>query len=199
MRLFLQEERTLAGRVVSDLGPVANATVFAYPRSGRGQPATMGVPRTRTRPDGTFRLPVPGSTLDVRLLVLAPGFLLKTVRVSEGSRLQVELERSGGGILLLESRENGRSRGASVPILMALGEPLDLPRLQMWAGMNHPDPEDGDALRVPAMPTGEYSYCHLTLSEALLVMDGAALPASEACSSGFLPPGGELRLELGGD
>lgn len=45
---------------------------------------------------------------------------------------------------------------------------------------------------------GPYAYCELPPESFYLVVGGAALPAAGACTEGYLPPGGVLRLAAPG-
>ncbi|HPA95447.1 MAG: hypothetical protein GX178_10320 [Acidobacteria bacterium] len=45
---------------------------------------------------------------------------------------------------------------------------------------------------------GPYAYCELPPESLFLVFTGAALPAAGACTEGYLPPGGVLRLAAPG-
>lgn len=107
----------------------------------------------------------------------------------------LELRQEGGRLELTRPPEEGHR----VPLLLVDGQPLDflkLPLLRRWARTNGVDPAQEGALAIPAMPSGLYAYCQVTMDEALLVLSGAALPKASACSEGFLSPNGELELAV---
>ncbi len=190
VHLTLQADRILAGNVVADSGPVASARVIAYPVDSAGRPATIGLPEGRTDVRGRFEVKIPRSAALVRLLVLAPGYDLALTRATRGASLVVPLSPVGGTLHLASAP---KAEGA-VGLLLVQGEPIDLPRLELWARMNGVTGWHNGVLSVPAMPSGQYAYCRLSLQEALLVVGGAAAPTPAACTEGYLPAGGDLSL-----
>jgi hypothetical protein len=195
VRLVLRPESELTGTVISDSGPIPGTSVLVHFLTRTGAGGRMTIEERTTTPSGSFEVPVPADAVAVRLLVMAPGYTLDITRVSEAKYVEIVLERIAGTIRL-EAIGNAVStrEDSTVGLLMIDGEPIDLPRILEWARLHNTKlPEDG-ALSVPWMPPGQYALCKLTLQEALLVMDGAALPAAQACTEGYLPPGGELKL-----
>lgn len=195
IRLVVRSQKPMAGRVVSAAGPVAHALVQAYPVTSSGQIAAMRVPRARTDLEGVFWLEVPGGTANLLLVVLAPGYSLGVRRVVPGEPLEIGLP-SEQGTLRLEGTAESSSQGA-VDLVMVQGAPIDLPILRTWAQMNGHRAWQPGRVSIPAMPSGDYAHCQLTLQEALLVLGGLALPRADACVEGYLPPGGELVLGSG--
>lgn len=195
LRLVLRKTTTLRGRIVSPWGGVPGAGVMAYPlAAGAGLVATSA-PRASSGPDGRFRLEVPAQAEMVRLVVLAPGYALTLRRVrlegSQGEELEVPV-RTGGGTLVIDP---GDREGANFTVVYVAGEPLDLPFLRQWAGMNGGGGGEGP-LPVPAMPPGEYAACRVTPQEAMAVIGGLAVPKDSVCARGDLLEGSTLELVL---
>ncbi len=194
VHLILQKSRMMAGSVFADSGPVAGARVIAYPVVS-GRPATSGLAEGRTDLKGRFAVKIPRSATLVHLLVLAPGYDLAIRRVTRGSTLGVHLSPLGGTLHLSAAPDGSvKAKAASFGLLMVDGEPVDLPRLELWARMNGVTGWHHGALAVPDMPPGQYAYCRLSLQEALLVIGGAAAPSEASCTEGYLVPGGDLSL-----
>lgn len=193
VRLTLQEELSMAGRVVSSSGPVAGALVLLYPFTGSGRLGTTSVVTAHSGVDGSFRMKVPGSSQQALVMVLAPGYSFHLVRVSKGGTGRYVLARGGGTLRLPPPADPGGS-GEKVDLVMVNGLPVATQQLAQWAGMNGVGSQTTGRLSVPAMPSGDYARCRLTVEEVLAVLSGVALPASEACTQGLLIPGGELTL-----
>jgi hypothetical protein len=194
VRLVLHPESQLTGTVISDSGPVPGASVLVYFLARTGAGGRM-IEERRTTPSGRFEVPVPADAVAVRFLVMAPGYTLDVTRVSEAKHVEIVLERIAGTIRL-EAIEDAVSirEDSTVGLLMIDGEAVDLPRIVAWARLHDAKLTEDGALSVPSMPPGQYALCRLTIQEAVLVMDGAALPSAQACTEGYLTPGGELRL-----
>lgn len=176
IEIRLGVERTLAGRVVSDAGPVAGALVYAIP----DVPRTTPLSPWRTDPLGAFEARVPADTTGVHLFVLAlgrPARLLWLPLSPEGEvRPEVVLgPAASSGTLRLQ-----RSQAPSGAFELRHGAArLPIHLLQDWASIHRTRlPWDGD-WTVPAMEPGTWELCR-----------------GDVCDRGFLPPGGELELSL---
>lgn len=196
VRLILKEARRFVGEVHGSAGPVRQAFVLAFPITTDGTLPTVAVPQTRSGIDGSFELDLPANSVSVRLMVLAPGWTLHVERVpldAEQPTL-VQLRQDGGRLVLREST----TEDERVALLLVDGHPLDFLKLSLlrrWAQSNGRPPAEDEVLTLPAMPSGSYAYCRITREEALLVVAGAAVPSTRACTEGFLTPGGELVLD----
>ncbi len=84
-----------------------------------------------------------------------------------------------------EENERKNKCGSHTPESATSTAPSGTPR-----GMAH-DKSAGTFL-------GPYAYCELPPESLFLVFTGAALPAAGACTEGYLPPGGVLRLAAPG-
>lgn len=165
--------------------------------TGTGQGARMKIERRQTNGTGGFAVPLPADAVAARVVTMAPGFSLDVRRVGASEEAQIVLNRAAGRLNLLEIRQGIYvQEGSTVGLLLIDGEPIDLPRILDWARLHGGSLTEEGTLSVPWMPPGRYALCRLTMQEALLVMDGAALPAAHACVEGFLMPGGELTLVL---
>lgn len=194
VRLTLRARRTIAGRVISDSGPVQGARVLAYPLLRTGEGLTR-IETSLTAANGDFDVVIPARGELVRLVVMAPGYALATITTSERTGLSVPVGRQEGTIVLEGGGGSPPKKDRStVSLLMINGEPLDMPRVLEWSRAHDEWPKADGSLSIPGMPPGQYALCHLPIQEAMLVIDGAALPSQEACVTGYLTSGGELSL-----
>lgn len=201
LSLVLRPKGALEGRVVSSAGPVPNAQVRVYFLAGSGLGAQMVIPRQQTGPGGRFRVTRPAAASGSRLITMASGYALDVTRFSNPQSDQQEVEilvdRASGSLDLQGLGElKTRGRAPEVGLLMVNEEPIDLPRIMEWARMHDEVVSESGGLEIPAMPPGHYALCWLTVQEALLVLDGAALPTGDRCADGFLAAGGNLTLSL---
>lgn len=195
VRLTLRREETITGAVLSDAGPVPGVEVRALPLTGTGRLAAMKIDSARSNLDGSFELAVPAGSEAARLTAMAPGYAFAIERVSEWSGVEILLHRQGGTLVLEGVGEAVRTlEGSELGIVLINGQAVDLATLRKWSRLQEAVLTEEGTLPVPSMPPGDYALCRLGYEEAVLVMDGAALPSAEACTEGFLPPGGTLRL-----
>ena len=199
LELRLLEHSRLRGRVVGPEGPVAGAAVIGISLTTRGEMASSHGEIGKSGPDGAFELELPGDAARVRLVVTALGYALGagTVAADGGEEVVVRLGRDGGRLEIPRPRLPGDDDG--LPGLVLFGtEMLDPLLLETWARANRANADDPAWLAVPQMPAGPYAYCELPPESLFLVFTGAALPAAGACTEGYLPPGGVLRLAAPG-
>jgi len=197
LALVLHPEGVLEGRVVSSAGPVSNAQVSVYFLAGSGLGAQMVIPRQRTGSTGRFTVPKPAAAAGSRVISMAVGFAFNVTRFSDEDKVEIVLDRVAGTLELqgLEALKTS-GRRSEVGLLMVNGEPVDLPRLMEWGQVHGQVVSESRVLEVPEMPPGNYALCRLTVQEALLVFDGAAIPSGDRCVNGYLAPGASLSLSL---
>lgn len=189
VRLVVEARLSLAGRVVADRGGVAGAAVIALPFLADG---SMGsVSDTVTGVDGGFALRLPPATAETLLVVMPLGFGLTVQRVEGAGPVEVRAAPAEGVVRLAAPSQ---AETGEVGLLFVGGEPVDVNLLRQWAHLHGGEPTPDAGLRVPALPSGTYAYCTLTIEEAMLVVSGRARPTR--CSNGFLSAGGELALPL---
>ncbi|MCZ7650260.1 MAG: carboxypeptidase-like regulatory domain-containing protein [Thermoanaerobaculia bacterium] len=194
LELRLAGSGRLRGRVVGPEGPVAGATIFGVPVTGWDAMASMKGELVASGPQGEFEMAVPADAARAQLIAMASGYALAvgTVAAGEGAEpVRVALVRDGGRLEI--PRPPGEGGAASGLVLFGT-EPLDPSLLALWARANRASAEDPEWLSVAQMPAGPYAYCELPPDALFLVFTGAALPAAGACTEGYLPAGGVLRL-----
>ena len=193
LNLVIRPRSSLKGRVASWSGPVAGAWILAFPMTSNGTLAVMMAPQARSGLDGEFEMELPPDTVNVRLITTALGYTLSATTVPLASRDQsasISLDQNEG-TLELARPEPGSGK---IPFILANGQPIDLPYLELWARAHTPNPSNEISLVIQGMPAGSYAYCSLTPDEAMLVFGGAASPGARACTEGQLGAGGSLRL-----
>lgn len=176
VEIRLSDERMLAGRVVSDWGPVAGAHLYAVPEV----PRTTPVPAWRTDPLGGFEVWVPADATGIHLLVLATGRAARLLWVplppvgQETPEVEVALTASAGTLRLeLPPPGGGRvelRRGAARVWVHLLRD---------WASLNGMREAWAGVWTVEAVEPGPWALCR-----------------GEECDRGLLLAGGELELSL---
>ena len=196
IELRLRRHKSLHGKVVSRLGPVAGAIVEAQAFDRRfpfGETA-------RTRLDGSFSLTLPGEAESASVVVSAPGGALQgfEVRLSE-AEVELPVSDVGGALeVRLPLREELlREKNLQVIVLQSQTQ-LGMNTLYRWArGHGNAFPATSTSFRVPRLAPGDYQAC---LGPRGRPGDDLAAWASAAvCASGFLPANGELVLEIAGE
>ena len=185
LELVVHDVHEIRGRVVSELGPVAGASVVVAPTD---RPAIMMVPVT-TEADGQFTVPVGNDVHEFDMFIAAPGFAYSADHVPVRSGVLVVTIKSGGGTLLLPAspdREQGYvlvRDGAILPVdLLVGGWPSSLEQTS-----------DGMLLRIPMIEPGAYALCSVDTSNWTRFRQTHGTMGGR-CSSGFLDPYGSLKL-----
>jgi hypothetical protein len=178
VRLIVKQNETLAGKVVSDLGPIAGARLTIQQRNA----IPNFIRHIETDMAGEFRTRVRPGTERVDAVVSAPGFAARMISLNTGDEeLVVRLERNGGLLVLDVPKQEAVSNGvhlvrgglAWVPghLAFALGEGM-----QSLA-------EDRLQLTIPRIEPGDYSLC----------LDP---PIEANCVRGHVSPFGKLDLRV---
>jgi hypothetical protein len=192
--LHLRKTKIISGKVFSPAGPVAGASLHlmpSQPRLGFGDSA-------RTDVDGTFIAQLPGGTQRVSAVVSPPGYALQGFEFQAGEEPAVLTVSPNGGTLeigLPFSTEDMRETGLRL-LYFQNGVQLPGSTLVLWALSQGEKIEDRASLRFPNLAAGEYRICfspRAILPEAELI---ASLEGLEDCASGYLPAGGNLKLQL---
>ncbi|MDY7092208.1 MAG: carboxypeptidase-like regulatory domain-containing protein [Acidobacteriota bacterium] len=178
LRLVVEREAEISGRVVAQGRGLAGALVLAQPDPHQGLSASQR--RAVSAAGGGFRLQVPARPLS--LLVWAPGHPLRLLRHSPSTEstepLELDLSTASGELVLAPAAALSGDlewnqltllhRGAQVSFLVLVRD-LQLPLDRELR------------LSIPQAQPGEYALC-------------ATGPAT--CARGVLAPGGQLLLEL---
>lgn len=182
VRLILQEELYLFGRVAAQGRAVAGARVLAWPTLGEAVGASIR--STVSGPNGEFEIATTGTPGPWVFLVSAPGFAVAwwLEQVSERHPVDIELERHPG-TLIIESAE----RPLDSVLLVHDGAFLPVRGFVLMAFHERRPREVDGAFVIDGLEPGEYALC-----DARAVLGGVA--TAESCSTGVLAPYGELRL-----
>lgn len=201
VRLVVDEMTVLRGRVVSDTSSVPGAQVQVTSTRGATLPGML-VPEVRSDADGSFKLEVPAGLTEVELLVLAPGFVLKSFRLepeasSEG--LILPLDQAGGGeiaITLTPGVESGRFVPDQVYLVKDGVLRFDQVMLVRWARENG-FPAEPTRIVVPGMPAGSYSACWPRPGKRSGKVE--VVKTGWKCSEAILFPGQRVDLDPPGE
>lgn len=167
VRLRLEHGREVRGRVVSAFGPVPGARISIYPTNVPGRIVTTHTTDER----GEFLIVLPPNAADLDVRVFPPGFAYTMGRVGYQPKkpLIVTVDQRGG-TLVVNAPPDAALR------LHHEGAMTWLSALRSsWSTSTR---QDG-SLCLEAMEPGAYTLC-----------------SESACTDGFLPPQGELRLTL---
>lgn len=194
LTLTLRETRSLAGVVHRAGRPVPGARVVALPDLSVSSSASLR--EAHTGVDGSFQLKLPGDALFLTVVVLAPGHATRIERTGfppPGQRLELGVSPHGGDLTLLWPEPTSLRPGASLglPILFHQGAAVPVPMLTSLLGLG------GGAVSWAPIPLtqlepGAYSFC--LGREATQAWRQGLEPPAEGCASGFVAPGGQLRL-----
>lgn len=182
LRLVLQEELRITGRVTTGGAGVPGATVMAWPTFGGGSGAS--IEETVTGPTGEFDFVTSGAPGPWNFLVTAPNRAVHMglTQVSERDLVELTLDPYAGTLILEELGERSGQLllvhdGTFLPV-------LGLVRMIGRGGAARPV---GSSWAIQGLEPGEYALC-----DARAVLGGVA--TAESCSTGVLAPYGELRL-----
>jgi hypothetical protein len=213
LKLVLSPPLQVTFHVVSDQGPVADATVQVW--------IQPGVPwsRAHSDQDGNFTVKLPQGTTEVGMTVGATGYALKLTRVpvsSEGDPSPdantIKLDETGGTLTLdlkppdslpnnsTASSATNNSAAASaaddsaVPYLVHNGAIEDARLLAGWGDDLAGASSDGPAT-IEAIDSGSYTLCFLTDPGELQTLWQGALPP-KGCHTASVGQGQTVTLTL---
>ncbi len=188
IRLMVQSAKEVRGRLYSANGPVFGATIVALPELTRTRPSATF--ETATDAAGGFTLPVAADTNALDIVVASPGFALRMLKASVTTPLvEIAVEPQGGTLVL--KMPTDEANPSATPMIVHEGVLVPARLLARFQGAQR---STADTLTIPNVAAGEYSFC---LGSAAAARAGGAHDASAAgCSRGYLPPYGELSLEL---
>jgi hypothetical protein len=188
VQLTLRRQQPVRGRVAAAGIGIPGARILPLPDFG-AVPVLHAAPLA-TDPTGGFELRLPPGAPGVTLVVMAPGFALRLVRILAAAPpdpLEIAVEPNGG-VLVLDlpmPAEPGARRPP--PVLLRDGLLVPWPLLGTWASFQGQPPADPSRLVVPQVEAGEYFLCPPR---------AAAGGGTAGCARGYLAPGGELHLRL---
>lgn len=190
LRLILRGETRIAGRVTSRGAPVAGARVLGWPDFGSTPGA--GVSTAVTDVAGRFSLTFSSDSLGCTLVVQAPGYGSRILRVLADPSQPLELELEPvSGTLVLDWGPQDMGSGQPVPLLARDGALVPAPFLM---NLLQGDARiESDELVIPGMAIGEYALC--AGEGSFVAMGAGGSPPAAECTGGHLGPQGRLRLE----
>jgi hypothetical protein len=194
VQLVLGRVSRLLGRVVGPWGPILAATVEGLP-IGHASNATRGI----TGVDGQFSMAFASWIRDITLIVMSPGFALHNERVtlsgSQRNEIVVQVDPSPG-TLVLKLKAGVLDPSKDTYFLFHNASVIGPAVLGEWVRMNAAVQPLVGAYRIPALESGYYSACTASAQYIPALLAGV-LPARAQCSGpGYLPPNGEITLEL---
>lgn len=187
LELRLNESRIVQGRVLAPLHAVPGAGISATPQDAGGQALTQVLPSARSDVQGRFTLTVPEATRTLDLVILPPGFMLTTTRLSlpegEGISEQPLPVHSAGGTLRVQMEDDFEPRIGSMITVAREGIEIGYGNVLRWAQLQQGGWTAPGELSLPNLAFGNYEVCIHRSREP-------------TCRSVFLPPGGDLQLSL---
>lgn len=200
IKLVLNPPMHVTLHVVSDQGPVADATVQVW--------IQPGVPwlHTHTDSDGNFDVKLPPGTTEVGLTVGANGYALKMIRmpVSDASNAPsdantITLDETGGTLSLdLKPPDslsgNSTSDSSAMPYLVHSGAIEDARLLASWGDELAGASSDGPAV-IEAIDPGSYTLCFLTDPGTLPALWQGVQPPNQ-CHTASVTQGQSVTLSL---
>lgn len=176
VEIRLGDERALAGRVVSDWGPVAGALIYVVPEVPRLTPLSPW----KSDPLGAFEARVPADATGVHLFVMAVGRAARLLwvplapEIDETPEVEVAIAAPAGRLRL----EVPPSSSGRVDLVRGAAR-VPLGVLRDWATAQGTRLPVAGRWTVDGMEPGPWALCR----------------AAE-CDHGVLPSGGELELSL---
>jgi protocatechuate 3,4-dioxygenase beta subunit len=180
IRLVMDDEQKVVGRVVSDFGPVAGATVMLFPTDV----PMPGIPFNETNAAGEFTTALPAGAREIDVAAAAPGFDFRIVhtRLLDGMMLNIKVDQRGGTLTIPVPR------GSTHPFLVHSGAvvPAEIAASQT-PSQQQTSAEGEHHLVLNAMEPGVYAICSLRPDEVPAFRAGA-IDHNARCSTGFLAP-----------
>jgi hypothetical protein len=196
IKLVLIRDSQIEGRVVDSTGAgVAGATVLRFaPGAGTQSPAVTDL-------EGWFTLDVPRSVNELVVNVIAPGncFLMTTISTEDTSKPVMLMVGAQSGSMRIHGYQELAARGLFPTVISRDGLTFTMV-LATWSQMHgvFDTVANEGVLTVPMMEPGPYELCALKYPEVNALLSGLALTNQQACTSGYLEPGGVLELEMPG-
>ncbi len=195
-RLIMHKMTTLKGRIVSDGSGVPGASIRINDTTGPSIPPMISR-KYRSDADGSFSVRLQDGLTQIELLVMAPGFVLKSFDLNPKANQEftLPLEQHSGGEITINFNQEEESNDflQRRPYMVKDGE-LQLTHyvLTHWARQNG---STGDATRMvlPNMPAGVYSVCW-PYSEDSSVHEGDNV-VDWRCDNKFLAPNHEAVFD----
>ncbi len=196
--LTLKPRAVLEGHVYSPYGPVAGAFVDALPDIVPNISIST-MPQT-TDVDGSFRIESLDQSPGANLIVVAPGFGTRLLRVVLNpvavTTIDVNVDQTLGAITVVPA-PGAPQAGLPWFFLVHDGGLFTSPLLAA-ANMIRVSPSGAGAVAtILNMAPGDYTACFLLPPSTAPGAAPAAPPSSAGCASGYLAPGGTLELKLG--
>jgi Carboxypeptidase regulatory-like domain len=183
VKLQFGGRKILKGRVLSPNGRVPGASVACEPASPSGTVNSMIIPHAQTDVDGNFSLQLHEDTAEVTLTVMPPGFSLTALKlpIEDDAEVAIPVYDAGGSLVLEDDGGLEITKLAEEFAVEQNGVALNRIELQRWA--RYYGGEEPGEIRISRLAFGDYRVCRVS-------------SAQSPCVSGFLPPHGELRLDV---
>ncbi|MCP4589105.1 MAG: carboxypeptidase regulatory-like domain-containing protein [bacterium] len=195
VRLVLQPEKKVRGRVIAGNQGIAGARIVATPCCMH----SILVPTEISDAMGYFEAHLPSSTQEFFLEIAAPGFgyQFQRLRADVEQPLIIPVTGASGTLIVdLPDSANPKLWDSPKAYLLHRSGIQALSLLLTWARFHGQVQQNDNSFVVPNMEPGEYSACLIHPSK-LFTLLGGPRPGTE-CVSGYLPASGELLLSFGG-
>ncbi len=194
LELRLRKRKPFFGTVQGAHGPVPGAAVALSP----SRPPLLFGDNARTDLSGEFQARLPELAEAVVAVVSPPGNSLKAFDLAvDGKPARLQVAADGGVLEISTGRSREEVRRQDLQMLVFQNNlPLPWGTLLSWAQGHGQriDPDQG--FRFPDLAPGEYRVCLVQRAELVRKASSEAV-GLPGCASGYLEPGGTLRLTPG--
>lgn len=195
VELHLRAMRSLGGKIVSPLGPVAGATVSAAPVGSE----QFEVDEATTDLDGSFSLQLPARSASAFVYVSAPGNAFQAFQVPlDGTPATLAVQADSGAVEVAVPYTRGEidERNLAPPWFVEDGIPIPSTFLKRWA-LGHGEPYSDAAyttIRIAHLAPGAYQVCFAARPQVIAAHHAAWSTPPGDCAAGSLSAGGTLHL-----
>lgn len=187
LKIELREDSVISGRVLTPLGSgVPGVHLNGLPERGGRINASI-LPQAITDSEGRWEMNLPQESDALTLYVYAPGWPFQALRIPLQDDYDIQLQE-GRGELLIHIPDSEFILSTAILKDDVL---IHLSHLMKWVLMNQEEFVEGEVLRIPSMPLGNYAICQLDLSS----IEGVLNPRNRDCGgASFLGSGSELAF-----
>ena len=182
LRIVLDDDVEVHGRIFSEFGPVGGAIAFLTPTDI----AVGAVGQAESDATGEFASIVPAAAREVNVFVAPPGFVLKLfhTHLQPGKMMNIPVDQRGGTLIV---------PGASGTLLPQLAHAGATSSALLIPEPWRTTPVEAERVVLESLEPGSWTLCMIAPNE-YAAFDAGFRP-DDRCASGFLPPFGTLTLE----
>lgn len=154
VRLTVEPQNRVSGRVMSAAGPVAGAVVYVLP----APPGASVVPRAATDAEGRFDAALPAGVAEADVFVAPPGFAARMFRTRIAESVIVPVSQVSGTLVVRFERSPDEGAADVLPFLRHAGATVNV-RLFLRPGSGPVDEGKQRTVRIGELEPGAYEVC----------------------------------------